>query len=91
MGQIFSKKNTYTDREKSRRAASYSPVKLIYDPPYRFFKSYVLKGGFRDGWPGFIHSVLDAVYCLSILAKIQEDREDCKSDKDIDREVAANS
>ena len=91
VGQTFSKMNTYTDREKSRRAASYSPVKLIYDPPYRFFKSYVLKGGFRDGWPGFIHAVHDAVYRFSILAKIQEDREACKSDKDIDRDVAANS
>lgn len=91
VGQTFSKMNTYTDREKSRRAASYSPVKLIYDPPYRFFKSYVLKGGFRDGWPGFIHAVHDAVYRFSILAKIQEDREADKADKDIDRDVAANS
>lgn len=83
--------NNYTDREKARREASYSPLKLFYEPPYCFFKSYILKGGFRDGWPGFIHAVHDAIYRFVTLSKIQESRETDRSGKNIDRDVAANS
>ncbi len=89
--QTIAKMNNYTDREKSRRSRNYRSVKLVYDPPYRFLKSYVLKGGFRDGWPGFIHAVHDAVYRFVTLAKIQEGREAARPGKDIDRDLAANS
>ncbi len=86
VGQTFTKMNAYTDREKSRRSKRYRPLKLFYEPPYRFFKSYILKGGIRDGLPGFIHAVHDAVYRFSILAKIEEDRQKALPDKDIDRD-----
>ena len=86
VGQTFTKMNAYTDREKTRRSKRYKPMKLFYEPPFRFFKSYVLKGGFRDGLPGFIHAVHDAVYRFSTLAKIEEDRQNARPDKDIDRD-----
>lgn len=88
VGQTFTKMNTYTDREKTRRRASFRPAKLLYEPPFRFLKSYVLKGGFRDGWPGFIHAVHDAIYRFSILAKIEEERQDRRPGKDIDRDYS---
>ena len=84
--QMITKMNAYTDREKTRRSKRYKPMKLFYEPPFRFFKSYVLKGGFRDGLPGFIHAVHDAVYRFSTLAKIEEDRQNARPDKDIDRD-----
>lgn len=87
VGQTFAKMNAYTDREKARRAHSYRPAKLLYEPPFRFFKSYVLKGGFRDGWPGFIHAVHDAIYRFSTLAKIEEERRAARPGKDIDRDT----
>lgn len=88
VAQTFAKMNIYTDREKERRAARFRPVKLLYEPPFRFFKSYVLKGGFRDGIPGFIHAVHDAVYRFAILAKNAETVELKRPDKDIDRDTA---
>jgi len=33
--------------------------KLWLDPAWVFFRSYVLKMGFLDGWPGLIHAVLE--------------------------------
>lgn len=84
---LIAKMNTYTDNEAGRRAASYTPWKFITEPPMRFFKTYVLKGGFRDGLPGFIHAVHDAAYRFYTLAKIQQQRADNITNKDIDRDV----
>ncbi|MDE5684677.1 MAG: glycosyltransferase family 2 protein [Muribaculaceae bacterium] len=86
VGQTFTKMNAYTDREKTRRSKRYRTIKLFYEPQFRFFKSYILKGGIRDGLPGFIHAVHDAIYRFSILAKIEEDRQKARPDKDIDRD-----
>lgn len=87
VAQTFTKMNGYTDREAQRRRSSYSPWKFLYEPPFRFFKTYVLKGGFRDGLPGFIHAVHDAVYRFAILAKNAEAVEAARPDKDIDRDI----
>ncbi|MDE6040278.1 MAG: glycosyltransferase family 2 protein [Muribaculaceae bacterium] len=82
----FRKMNNYTDREMERRRKSFSPWKLLTEPPFRFFKTYVLKGGFREGGPGFIHAVHDGIYRFAILAKLQEERRNQLPDKDIDRD-----
>jgi len=82
------KMNTYTDSEAIRRKDKFKPVKLLYEPAFRFFKTYVLKGGFRDGWPGFIHAVHDGIYRFYTLAKIQQQRADYQ---DIDRDVENSS
>jgi len=74
VGATLTKMNAYTDREALRREAGYHPVKLLYEPAFRFFKTYVLKGGWREGWPGFIHAVHDGIYRFAILAKIHEKR-----------------
>ena len=76
VGQTIAKMNNYTDREARRREATYRPWRLITDPPFRFSKTYVLKGGFREGWPGFIHAVHDAIYRFVCLAKIEESHRD---------------
>ena len=52
------KQNAYTTLqaralfEQGKRA---NVVKLVLSPLYRFIKFYVLRGGFLDGLPGFIH------------------------------------
>lgn len=86
VGATITKMNSYTDREVERRASSYKPLQLLYQPAFRFFKTYVLKGGFRDGMPGFIHAVHDAIYRFVILAKIEEKRRGRRSGSDIDRD-----
>jgi hypothetical protein len=37
-----------------------SPIWMIIAPPAKFIKSYILKSGWRDGWRGFIISVISA-------------------------------
>ncbi|MDX1462404.1 MAG: glycosyltransferase family 2 protein, partial [Marinirhabdus sp.] len=34
--------------------------KLVVKPTYRFFRSYILKGGFRDGVPGLTVAAVNA-------------------------------
>ena len=89
MAESIAKLNAYTDREADRRAPGSSRIKLFTDPPFRFFKAFVLKGGFRDGWPGFIHAVHDAVYRFATLAKIEEKRHSATTDSDICRDRRA--
>lgn len=89
VGLTLTKMNSYTDRESHRREARFRAVKLLYEPPFRFFKTYVLKGGWREGWPGFIHAVHDGIYRFALLAKIYERRRAARPDSDIERDVRA--
>lgn len=87
MHTVIEKFNNYTDREKDRRRKKYKFIKFFYDPAFRFFKRYVLKGAFRDGIPGLIYSFNEAIYRYLILAKLEEERQTAKADKDIDRDL----
>ncbi len=88
VGRTLTKMNSYTDNEAERRAAGFSPFKLLYEPPFRFFKTYILKGGFREGWPGFIHAVHDGIYRFAALAKIEEKRRPA-GETEVERDAAA--
>ena len=48
-------------------------IYIIYNS-YDFFKSYILKGGFRDGKAGVINAGMDAFYKFVTIAKIWENR-----------------
>lgn len=41
-------------------------------PPFRFFRSYVLKGGVREGLPGFFVAATAAIYVFLRYAKLRE-------------------
>ena len=72
---LFKKTDTYSDYEVPRRRhKNYGAGSLLTRPAFRFFKSYILKGGFRDGAPGFIHAVWDAFYQFAVVAKLIEER-----------------
>ncbi|RCK77824.1 MAG: Lipopolysaccharide core biosynthesis glycosyl transferase kdtX [Candidatus Ozemobacter sibiricus] len=45
---------------------------LALRPASRFFRRYVLKGGFRDGWPGYIAALGDAFQIAVSYAKFLE-------------------
>jgi glycosyltransferase involved in cell wall biosynthesis len=75
VSDIVRKSNTYSDNElPRRRPKNYGLWALLHRPFFRFFKFYVLKGGFRDGMPGFIRALLDAVYQVIIIVKLIEER-----------------
>lgn len=73
---IVQKINQYTEKEVEKKAhKNYGWGALLFRPFFRFFKAYVLKGGFRDGKAGFLRASLDACYQITMLAKIIEKRE----------------
>lgn len=39
-----------------------SLAQVLFNPPWRFFRGYVLKRGFIDGWRGFVYHVVEAGY-----------------------------
>ena len=76
VADILRKADIYSAYEMPRRRSRNLGVcALIYRPLFRFFKSYVMKGGFRDGKAGLIHAVLDAHYQFVVVAKLIEERE----------------
>lgn len=49
-------------------------LKLIINPPFRFFRNYILRLGFLDGIQGFIIAVTAAFYVFIKYAKLWEIR-----------------
>lgn len=70
---IIRKTNLYTESEVVKRAGkNYGAMTLLWKPFFRFFKAYVLKSGWRDGVPGLVHALLQAVYQIVVISKIIE-------------------
>jgi glycosyltransferase involved in cell wall biosynthesis len=59
-------------RELVRRGKKFSLTKLMFKPVSKFLETYLLKGGFRDGLPGFIISVGAAYSVFLKFAKLWE-------------------
>jgi len=55
-----------------KSAKTFRLFNLLFNPPFRFFKDYVLKLGFLDGIPGFIIAVSTAYYAFIKHAKLWE-------------------
>lgn len=71
----LTKLNTYTTMEIPKRANKNFPLwTILYAPAYRFFKAYILKGGFKDGKAGLVNAGMDAFYKFTTIAKIWESR-----------------
>lgn len=68
------KLNTYSDSEAlvKKRGRKVSFAALVFSPFARFFRAFVLRGGFRSGRLGFIIAANDAIYKFLILAKLFE-------------------
>lgn len=73
VADILRKTNLYTENElEKKRDKRYSIWAFLWRPFFRFFKAYVLKGGFRDGLPGFIRACLEGHYQFIMLSKKAE-------------------
>jgi (heptosyl)LPS beta-1,4-glucosyltransferase len=59
--------------EKGKRATR---LELLFHPPVAFLRNYVLKGGFRDGKPGLIISLVNSYYVMLKFAKLWEMQRD---------------
>lgn len=78
------KMDRYTAKEVERRGPKrYGPLAYAFKPFGRFFRSYVLKGGWRDGHAGFLWATLEAQYKLATISRQDEEartpREDAQA------------
>jgi glycosyltransferase involved in cell wall biosynthesis len=67
--------NFFTDiasREKQKRRVSHPLIRMLVQPPLKFFKMYILKQGFREGVAGFVIAVLGMFYVFLKYAKLWE-------------------
>ena len=67
---IVQKTDNYITYELLRRRhEKYGAGSLLGRPLFRFVKSYLIKGGFRDGLPGLIHAVFEARYQFLMVSR----------------------
>jgi len=59
-------------KELERRQVKFSLAKLIFKPGSKFLETYLIKGGFRDGLPGFVVAVGAAYSVFLKFAKLWE-------------------
>jgi len=67
--------NFFTDiasKEKQKRCIRYPLARMLIQPPYKFFKMYFLKQGFREGIPGLIIAIIGMFYVFLKYAKLWE-------------------
>jgi len=67
--------NDFTDiasTEKQKRSIQYPLLRMLIHPPYKFFKMYILKQGFREGIQGLIIAILGMFYVFLKYAKLWE-------------------
>jgi glycosyltransferase involved in cell wall biosynthesis len=75
--QFIEKTNRYTDVEALQGRDETSPrpagrIEMIVRPVGEFLNQWLLKGGYRDGWPGFYIAGLMAFYRFAERAKLRE-------------------
>ena len=67
--------NDFTDIasiEKQKRHVQYPLLRMLIHPPYKFFKMYIFKQGFREGIQGLIIAILGMFYVFLKYAKLWE-------------------
>lgn len=67
--------NRYTTRlaeELAEQGRRPSWIKLAFDPPWKFLRMWLLQGGWRLGWRGFVVSATAAFYVFLKYAKLFE-------------------
>jgi glycosyltransferase involved in cell wall biosynthesis len=67
--------NFFTDiaaREKVKRQVRFPLLRMLVQPPFKFFKMYILKQGFREGTAGLIMAIMGALYVFLKYAKLWE-------------------
>ncbi|MBP3512254.1 MAG: glycosyltransferase family 2 protein [Prevotella sp.] len=71
--QWVTKMNEYTDNEVIRKQGrGYGACALLGRPLWRFFRAYIVKGGFLMGRRGLINSLQHAIYQMILVSKMME-------------------
>jgi len=73
--ELLTRQNRYTTLSAQQmfdRGRRVSPAGVLLKPPFRFIRSYILRLGYLDGWPGFVQAWYSAVYVFTRYAKLRE-------------------
>ncbi len=70
--QIIDRYSQIAVEDMLKKGEKFSLLKLLFHPPFRFVKEYLLKSGFRDGLPGLIIIVATMFYVFIKYAKLWE-------------------
>ena len=65
-------------QERFEKGKKMNICKLLLNPPWRFFRDYLLKLGFLDGFAGFVIAVNTAFYVFIKSCKLYELQKDLK-------------
>lgn len=65
----------YEAEEKIAKGQRFSFFGFFFDPCLSFFRRFIYKKGFLDGWQGFILSYLMAIYRATTWVKVWEKQE----------------
>ena len=73
--ETINRYTTYAARQMQEAGRHAGLLRLSGHPPLAFLRNYLLKGGIRDGVPGFIISAMNAYYVFLKFAKLAELRQ----------------
>ncbi len=73
LSSYYFKMCRYTDNEVARRKGKRTTLlKLMFEPLFRFIKSYFIKGGIFDGKVGYIKAQQSCFYRFMVMSKLYE-------------------
>ena len=81
LAEYLDKQNRYTSIQAEKMLAKGKKVsysKMIVSPVFRFFRFYLIKQGFLDGWPGLVHILIGCFNSMVKYAKFFEKQKDLK-------------
>ncbi len=64
--------STLAAEDLFKKGERFSLFQLLFRPPFRFFKEYLFKSGFRDGFPGLVIIAVTMLYVFMKYAKLWE-------------------
>lgn len=82
LAAYLDKQNRYTTLAAERalaRQEKASMLRVLLSPLTRFIKFWLLRGGWRDGWPGFVHIAIGCQNSFFKYVKLRELRRQAKS------------
>ncbi len=73
--------STLKAQEKFKKGKRTTPLKMLTIFPYTFFVQYFLKANYRDGWAGFIRTMMASNYAFMKEAKLMDEWRKAKEAK----------
>lgn len=70
--ETLNKFSSISAGEMAKQGKAFHPFQILFRPIIRFITGYIIRGGFRDGMPGFIIAVASSLYVFLKYFKLWE-------------------